>query len=325
MVLRWLIRIVVALAVLAAVAFAAFKLSPWPSVLVIRHTFDADSAIRNAALAKFKPAGVTKFADLFYGSGTFDVFVPESPGPHPVVFWIHGGAFIAGQKEDIAPYLEILASKGFVTVGIGYTTAPSAQYPGPVRQVNEAIAHILANSGEYRIDPSRAFLAGDSAGGQLAAQIAAIATGPAYAAAVGIKPALNPQQLRGVLLNCGIYDPSKINMAGAFGGFIRTVLWSYFGESDPAKIEKFDEFNVSRHLTPAFPPAFATVGNGDPLAPQTVLMANAIRAQGVSVDELYFADDYKPALPHEYQFNLETEAAQTALTRIVAFLQARSL
>jgi acetyl esterase/lipase len=113
-------------------------------------------------------------------------------------------------------------------------------------------------------------------------------------------------------------------MEGAFGGFIRTVLWSYFGEPDPARIAKFDEFNVSRHVTAAFPPAFVTVGNGDPLAPQSLLMAQAIKTQGVPVDELYFPADYQPTLPHEYQFDLDTQAGQTALSRIIAFLKSRS-
>jgi acetyl esterase len=322
--LRGLFRIALVAVALGVGAFASFKLSPWPSVLLIRHTFDKDSAVRIAALEKHRPAGVRQMLSQSYGSGSYDIFLPESPGPHPVIFWIHGGAFIAGQKEDVAPYLAILASKGYVTVGIGYDTAPAAKYPAPVAQVNEAISFVLAKAAEFQIDPGRVFLAGDSAGGQLSAQTALIATGPDYARATGIIPALKPEQLRGILLNCGIYDPSKINLEGAFGGFIRTVLWSYFGERDPQKIEKFDEFNVSRHLTPAFPPAFVTVGNGDPLAPQSVLMAEAIKAQGVAVDELYFPPDYEPKLPHEYQFNLDIEAGQTALARMTAFLQARS-
>ena len=191
-------------------------------------------------------------------------------------------------------------------------------------QVSEAIDFAQSKAADYRFDPGRIFLAGDSAGAQLAAQTAVIATNPAYAAASGIQPAMQPAQLRGILLNCGIYDPSKINLEGAFGGFIRTVLWSYFGERDPAKIAKFDEFNISRHITSGFPPAFITVGNADPLAPQSVLMADAIKAQGVAVDELYFPPDHDPKLPHEYQFNLDNEAGRTALARMAAFLEARS-
>ena len=54
-------------------------------------------------------------------------------------------------------------------------------------------------------------------------------------------------------------------------------------------------------------------------------MADALKAQGVILDELYFPPDYEPKLPHEYQFNLDTEAGQTAMTHMVAFLRNRSI
>lgn len=321
---KWIIRLVAAIVVLGLVGWIAVRVSPWPSVLLIRHTFDADSAKRNSALEKLVPSGLVAKRDEVASSGKYDVFEPGSPGPRPVVFWIHGGAFIAGQKEDIAPYLQILAAKGYTTVGIGYKTAPSVKYPEPVRQVNETIAHVLSKASDYGIDPDRVFLAGDSAGSQIAAQTAAVVTDPLYANETGIKPGLSPTQLRGIILNCGIFDPSKINLDGAFGGFIRTVLWSYFGEDDPAKIEKFDEFNVTRNVGGAFPPAFITVGNADPLAPQSILMAEALKSKGIAVDELYFEKDHQPPLGHEYQFNLETADAKLAFDRMNAFLEARS-
>ena len=40
------------------------------------------------------------------------------------------------------------------------------------------------------------------------------------------------------------------------------------------------------------------------------------------VERLFFADDHKPPLPHEYQFNLDVAAGRTALERSVAFLTA---
>lgn len=313
-----------ALVALGFVGWVAVQVSPWPAVMFIRHTFDADSAKRNAVLEKLVPPDVSAQRDLNAGSGKFDVFTPKSPAPRPVVFWVHGGAFIAGQKEDVAPYLQILAAKGFITIGVGYTTAPSAKYPEPVRQVNETIAHVLANAADYGIDPQKVFLAGDSAGSQIAAQTAAIMTNSAYAASTGIKPGAEGVQLRGILLNCGIYDPSKINLDGDFGGFIRTVLWSYFGEDDPASIEKFDEFNVIRNVSGTFPPTFITVGNADPLAAQSLLMADALKSKSVEVEELYFDKDHQPPLGHEYQFNLETADAKLAFDRIVAFLEAKS-
>jgi acetyl esterase/lipase len=83
------------------------------------------------------------------------------------------------------------------------------------------------------------------------------------------------------------------------------------------------QISLPAHVTAAYPPFFISVGNADPLARQSVAFADAARAQGVAVDALFFADDYKPTLPHEYQFILSTEAARLALDRSLAFLVAR--
>ena len=76
-----------------------------------------------------------------------------------------------------------------------------------------------------------------------------------------------------------------------------------------------------RHVTPAFPPAFISAGNADPLEPHSHAMAAALQKQGVRVDALFFPKDHALPLPHEYQFNLDSEAGRKAMERSVAFLQ----
>ena len=78
---------------------------------------------------------------------------------------------------------------------------------------------------------------------------------------------------------------------------------------------------MARHVTPAFPPAFISAGNADPLEPHSHAMAAALQKQGVRVDALFFPKDHALPLPHEYQFNLDSEAGRQAMERSVAFLQ----
>lgn len=78
---------------------------------------------------------------------------------------------------------------------------------------------------------------------------------------------------------------------------------------------------VAPHVTASFPPAFISVGNADPLAPQSVALADALRAKGTKVDALFFRPDHQPPLDHEYQLRLSTEAGRLALDRSVAFLR----
>lgn len=324
---RWIAYVLIGLVVVAAAVYAAFTLSPWPSVLLIRYAFEKDAAERNRALEKQVPGNVSELRDQRYGESAdalLDVFFPSDAGTSgrilPTIVWIHGGGFISGTKEHVAPYLKILAGRDYTTVGLDYSVAPGARYPTPVIQANEALSFLTENSARYHIDTTRLFLAGDSAGSQIAAQLAATISDPAYAATVGIAPAIERTQLKGVVLFCGVYDASGINLGGDFAGFIRTVMWAYFGTKDFADDPRLAEFSVARHLTPEFPPAFVSVGNADPLAPQSVAIAEALRSQDVPVDTLFYPADYRPPLPHEYQFNLDEDAGREALQRLSSFL-----
>jgi acetyl esterase/lipase len=321
------IRLVILLFGLVAAGYAVFALSPWPSTLLIRLAFAQDASSRAAALGKHVPAGIRERRDIAYAgdeSARLDVYLP--PGPpapgKPTIVWVHGGAFVAGAKEDVAPYLRILAGKGFGVVGIGYRRAPAATYPGPVLQVNEALGFLRREAGRLGLDAGRIVLAGDSAGAQIAAQLAAALTAPDYAATLGLRPAVPPDAIVGAALFCGVYDVTALDLTGPFGAFLRTVTWAYFGTQDFSGDRRLTEFSVPRYLTEAFPPSFVSAGNGDPLAAQSVMMADAITARGVSVDRLFFPPGLEPELPHEYQFDLDRTEGRQALDRLTAFLGA---
>jgi acetyl esterase/lipase len=119
------------------------------------------------------------------------------------------------------------------------------------------------------------------------------------------------------------YDPTSLNFEGPFADFMRTVIWSYIGTRDP-RDARVRQISVTPHVTAAYPPTFISVGNADPLAPQSLALAKALREQGVEVDALFFRDNHDPPLDHEYQLLLTTDAGRLALERSVAFLTARS-
>ena len=329
--LRKLTRIFMVLLALALVVLLSFRISPWPGALLIRFLFDKGGVAANAALAKHVPPGLVERLDLVYDpndpDAKLDVFLPPAEGragpPAVTVIWIHGGAYISGAKEQIANYARVLAGRGFAVVGIDYSIAPGARYPVPLHQANAALGYLRAQAAELGIDGSRLVLAGDSAGAHLSAQLANTIRVPAYAKQVGIEPSVPAQSLVGVALFCGPYGIDGMDLSGDFGGFMRTVLWAYLGTKEFADDPRIDAFNVARHVTDAFPPAFISVGNIDPLAPQSYALAEALKARGAKVDTLFFPADHAPALNHEYQFNLDTDAGKLALERLVAFLKGR--
>jgi acetyl esterase len=324
---RWPGKVATVTFVVLLLGYGALHLSPWPAALAIRLVFEAGGRQMNAALERFVPVSqVTGVLDEPYApadpDARLDVFYPRGLSRDAAlltVVWIHGGAFVAGSKEEVRNYVKILAAHGVTAVAVDYSLAPARTYPTPVRQVNAALAYLAENAARLHVDPGRFVLAGDSAGAQLAAQLANLTNSPDYAREVGIAPALRGDQLAGVLLYCGPYgSPGRGGDAASF--FVRSVLWSYSGRRDFRRDPGFASMFVAEHLSAAFPPTFISVGNADPLAPDSYAFARALTNLGVPVESLFFPADQAPPLPHEYQFNLAGEAGQEALTRSLAFL-----
>ncbi len=325
---RLVLVVVGVVALIDAGVYAALQLSPWPSVLLIRHAFDQGAADAAKSTAPLVPKDISAQRGLNYSPGDrdalLDVFAPPNAQDHlPAVVWVHGGGFVAGSRSVMSDYLQVLAARGYVTIAIDYTRAPNARFPMPVQQTDTALTYIVANADRLNIDPKRIFLAGDSAGAQIAAQTALIISDSNYARHMAIAPGMTRTALRGVVLFCGLYDAASLNFEGSYGGFMRTVLWAYLGTRDPLD-PRTRELSVTPYVTAAYPAAFISVGNADPLAPQSVAFAEALRAKGVEVDTLFFPQDRDPPLAHEYQMLLSTDAGRLAFDRLVAFLAAHA-
>ncbi len=302
--------------------------NPWPSAMVIRWVFESGREANLAELNRHLPDELPhEQLDVPYGDAghdtTFDVFWPEGTTEAlPTVVWIHGGAWISGDKVDVAPYLRILAAEGYTTVGLNYTVAPEAAYPTAIRQLNDALDHLVANADELHIDADRIVLAGDSAGAQLASQLAVMITNPDYAHLVGIRPALEADQLVGAVLNCGVYEldgMAKLNGIVSWG--FKTALWAYTGTKDWSSEAPGTLMSSLEFATGDFPPTWISGGNADGLTwLQSVPMANRLEELGVDVTRVFYAADHTPELAHEYQFHLDLDDARAALMSTLAFL-----
>jgi len=324
-------RFLILLALLLVLVVGLFVVSPWPSVLLIRMVFDRGAAQFSQDLEKHIPTGVVEYLGEVYdvadSDGLLDLYLPppamrdSNNGSPPLVVWVHGGGAISGSRADIGNYARVLAGYGFAVASVDYTVAPEAQYPTPVRQVNDALAYLASNASRLGFEPDRFVLAGDSAGAHIVAQVANLTVSPDYAQLLGIAPTLKPGQLRALVLFCGPYIMRSSEIGGLGGAFMYTVLWSYSGKRDFESDPYFATANVIEHLTNDFPPAFISAGNADPLLPHSEQLASKLEALGTPVEPLFFAVDHQPPLPHEYQFNLDSEAGQLALSEMLTFVR----
>ena len=323
--------VIVSASILVLVAIGAVFsfVSPWPSALLIRTVFEMNAHKTVDVMTQYEPtSGVRERADIAYAPGgssdtTFDLFAPSGAvTPRTTIIWIHGGAWISGDKGNVDPYVKMIAAHGYTGISLNYTVAPEAQYPVALKQLNTALGYIVDHASELGVDPDRIVLAGDSAGAQYAAQLDVLVTNPAYAKRVGIQPALTPEQLRATVLNCGIYDVRGIPKAPGIGGWgFRVALWSYLGTKDWSHTAGGEAMTTIDHVTKDFPRTWISGGNADPLtAGQSKPMAAKLNGLGVPVTSVFYPADETPPLHHEYQFHLNDAAARSALASTIEFL-----
>lgn len=323
--LRVLAWVVGSLLALALVAVIAFSVSPWPGALLIRASFDRGGRETNEVLAGYVPDGVAVTRDVVYRTGDpdgmLDVYYPEgTTSDLPTIVWVHGGGWLAGDKEGLEPWARILAGRGFTVVAVDYTLAPSAHYPYQLQQVLDAIDVVRTGAAPH-VDADNLFLAGDSAGASLVAQAATVMTTPAYADEIGVTTPAPPDAVAGLILHCGPYDLRIAEKAdGLMGWAVSTIGWAYSGERHFLDDPLASTISLVDHAYPGFPPVFISGGNGDPLTTTAKTYADRLEAEGNAVDRLFFPDDQTPELGHEYQFDLRLDAAREALELSVAFV-----
>ena len=111
------------------------------------------------------------YADPKTERQTLDLFVPREGKNHPIVFWIHGGGWQSGNKDDVQVKPQVFVDKGFVFVSTNYRLLPDASIKEMGGDVAKAIRWVHDHAQEYGGDPETFFVMGHSAGAQLAALV----------------------------------------------------------------------------------------------------------------------------------------------------------
>jgi acetyl esterase/lipase len=135
-----------------------------------------------------------------------ELYLPEGPGPHPVVLLVHGGCWLASLPgvELMAPMAEQLRSEHVAVWNVEYRRVghPGGGYPGTFQDVARAAEHLRVIAAGHALDLDRVVAVGHSAGGHLALWLASRPRLP------GDSPlrARDPLPLRGVVSLGGIPD-----------------------------------------------------------------------------------------------------------------------
>ncbi|MFJ7203824.1 alpha/beta hydrolase [Streptomyces sp. NPDC098789] len=211
------------------------------------------------------------------------------PGPRPTVVFCHGGGWVLcdlDTHDSTARHL--CRSAGAVVVSVDYRLAPEAPFPAAVHDAHAALCWAGGRVAELGGDPGALVIAGDSAGGNLAAAALLLARergGPAVALQVLVYPALDAAQDTASL---------RRNAEGYFltAAHLRWFWAQYLGPGGDGADPLASPLRAD--LT-GLPPAHVVTAGCDPLCDEGAAYVRALREAGTSAHE-----DHHPGMFHGF-------------------------
>ena len=209
--------------------------------------------------------------------------------PLPVLVYFHGGGFVLGSLDEFEPFCTFLAAGArCLVVSVDYRLAPEAPFPAAVDDAWEALRWVGSHMAPYGGDPSRLAVAGDSAGGNLAAVVAALsreAGGPPLVHQTLICPWVDLSE-----------DAERAQSFRRFCGGLwlsaQSIAWyrRNYLQGCPDSLEPGRDPRVSPLLVPdlsGLPPALVILAEFDVLVDQGRAYARRLRDAGVPVKEIF--------------------------------------
>ena len=206
------------------------------------------------------------------------IYTPEGSGPFPLIAFFHGGGFVLCSLETHDELCRAMCrDAGAVVVSVDYRLAPEAKYPAAADDCYAATAWCAAHAAELGADAARLVVAGDSAGGNLAAVTALRARD------LGA-PRIRHQVLIYPATHCDFDTPSyRENAQGYFlTADAMRWFWAHYLEH-PAQAS--EPYACPAHAADlrGLPPATVITAEYDPLRDEGEDYATQLRAAGVPV------------------------------------------
>ena len=225
-----------------------------------------------------------------------DLYLPPvTRAPSPVVVWIHGGAFMHGDRTALPPLLEQerlftrLPLAGYAVASIEYRLSSEAVFPAQLEDVQASIRWLRARAQALEIDPARMAAWGESAGGHLAA-FAGVAGRPG-ATDDGVEFAEQPTNVSAVV---DWYGPTDFSAMDRQAGEISRMNHDdpdspesrLIGAPVQERLDLVERADPARQATASAPPFLVMHGTRDGLVPfdQSQHLVSRLRELGVAVE-----------------------------------------
>lgn len=216
------------------------------------------------------------------GPVTVRVYRPDESGPAPLLLYFHGGGWVVGDLESHDEVCrQFCVGAGAVVVSVEYRLAPEHPFPAGLEDCFAATCWACDNAGTLGADKQRLVVAGDSAGGNLAAAVCLLARergGPEIAHQLLIYPVTDLD------LDTASYRDN------ADGYFLTRDMMAWFWEQylpDAAQTPDPLAAPMQADLS-GLPPATVITAGFDPLRDEGIAYAEKLAAGGVPVEQREF-------------------------------------
>jgi acetyl esterase/lipase len=221
----------------------------------------------------FRLRGIRRVRNIdYWGDGNYrhklDILSRRSvkPAQAPVLIYIHGGAWIIGDKRQQGiPMMHELVQRGWVCVAINYRLSPRATWPAHIVDCKRAVAWVREHIAEYGGDPEFIAVSGGSAGGHLASLLALTPNQADW------QPGFEGQDTRvdACVPFYGVYDLTGApERSGAYGtGLIDLLERQVMKVRQSDDPDLFEQASPDRRVTAEAPPMFVLHGVNDTLVP----------------------------------------------------------
>lgn len=238
------------------------------------------------------PDGVVATRDVAY-AGTehprqrLDLYLPKAPANDklPLVVFIHGGAWQAGDKAGgagrVLPYVR---TGEYAGASIGYRLTGDAGWPAQIHDCKAAIRWLRGTAEEHGIDPDRIAVIGSSAGGHLVAMLGTAGDVEMLEGTLGDFPEVSS----GVTCVVDFFGPANLLTMGDFPSSIDhnaadSPESKLLGGPVPKRQDSAREASPQTYVTGDDAPFLILHGTNDRIVPhdQSVQFDKALRAAGV--------------------------------------------
>jgi acetyl esterase len=203
------------------------------------------------------------------------IYTPEGSGPLPAIAFFHGGGFVIGNLDSHDGVCRALAnSAGAIVMSVDYRLAPEHPFPAAPEDCFAATQWLHAHATELGADPDRLAVAGDSAGGNLAAVV------PLMARDAG-GPPLRAQVLIYPVTDCTLSHPSIEENGEGYLLTAADMRW-FVGHYRPDAKHGHASPLHAEDLS-GLPPALVITAEFDPLRDEGEAYAQRLRDAGVQV------------------------------------------